>query len=60
MSIQVTVGEKEYFPGIGRIPFEGPESDNLPSLIGTPCAEQESTPSASRRGRFPGRQTWIP
>ena len=22
------VGTKEYFPGIGRIPFEGPESDN--------------------------------
>ncbi|MCX8014046.1 MAG: xylose isomerase [Rectinema sp.] len=22
------IGEKEYFPGIGNIPFEGPESDN--------------------------------
>ncbi len=24
----VTIGKKEYFKGIGRIPFEGPESDN--------------------------------
>ena len=22
------IGEREYFPGIGRIPFEGPDSDN--------------------------------
>ena len=28
MSLNVTIGEKEYFPGIGRIPFEGAESDN--------------------------------
>jgi xylose isomerase len=28
MSIKVTIGAKEYFPGIGKIPFEGPESDN--------------------------------
>ncbi|MCC6723265.1 MAG: xylose isomerase [Saprospiraceae bacterium] len=27
-SIAVTVGKKEYFKGIGRIQFEGPESDN--------------------------------
>ena len=28
MSIQVTVGNKEFFPGIGKIPFEGPDSKN--------------------------------
>jgi xylose isomerase len=28
MPITVTTGEKEYFPGIGQIPFEGPDSDN--------------------------------
>lgn len=26
--ITVSLGEKEFFKGIGRIPFEGPESDN--------------------------------
>lgn len=28
MSTEVTVGAREYFPGIGKIPFEGPESKN--------------------------------
>jgi xylose isomerase len=28
MSINVTLGSKEYFPQIGKIPFEGPESKN--------------------------------
>lgn len=28
MSIKVTIGEREYFPGIGKIPFEGPQSQN--------------------------------
>ncbi len=28
MSLKVTIGKKEYFPGIGKIPFEGPDSDN--------------------------------
>ena len=28
MSRPVFTGEREYFPGIGSIPFEGPESDN--------------------------------
>jgi xylose isomerase len=28
MSIKVTIGKREYFPGIGKIPFEGPDSDN--------------------------------
>jgi xylose isomerase len=28
MSVKVTIGKKEYFPGIGKIPFEGPDSDN--------------------------------
>src|SRR4249919_438007 len=28
MSTQYFVGDKEYFPGIGRIPFEGLKSDN--------------------------------
>ena len=28
MSVKLTVGAKEYFPGIGKIPFEGPDSDN--------------------------------
>jgi len=28
MSIKVTIGQKEYFPDIGKIPFEGPESRN--------------------------------
>jgi xylose isomerase len=28
MSIKVTIGAREYFPGIGKIPYEGPESDN--------------------------------
>lgn len=28
MSLKVTIGEKEYFPEIGKIPFEGPDSDN--------------------------------
>lgn len=28
MSTEVTIGAREYFPGIGKIPFEGPESKN--------------------------------
>ncbi len=28
MAIKVTLGAQEYFKGIGKIPFEGPESDN--------------------------------
>ena len=28
MSTKVTIGAKEYFPGIGKIPYEGPESKN--------------------------------
>ncbi len=28
MAIQLTIGEKEYFKGIGQIKYEGPESDN--------------------------------
>ncbi|HDQ45089.1 MAG TPA: xylose isomerase [bacterium] len=28
MSVNLTVGEKEFFPGIGRISFEGPDSAN--------------------------------
>jgi xylose isomerase len=28
MALKVTIGNKEYFPGIGKIPFEGPESKN--------------------------------
>lgn len=28
MQLQLTIGEKEYFPGIGQIQYEGPESDN--------------------------------
>jgi xylose isomerase len=28
MAIHVTVGDREYFPDISKIPFEGPESDN--------------------------------
>jgi len=28
MSISVTIGQKEYFKGIGKIPFEGPDSRN--------------------------------
>jgi xylose isomerase len=28
MSIQVTLGDTEFFPGVGRIPYEGPDSDN--------------------------------
>jgi xylose isomerase len=28
MSIKVTIGNKEFFPGIGKIPFEGPGSKN--------------------------------
>ena len=27
-NIQLTVGDKEYFPGIGQIAYEGPKSDN--------------------------------
>ncbi len=27
-SVKLTLGDKEYFKGIGKIPFEGPESDN--------------------------------
>ncbi|WP_045856188.1 xylose isomerase [Teredinibacter purpureus] len=27
--MSVLIGDKEYFPGIGKIAFEGPESDNL-------------------------------
>ncbi len=26
--MSVLIGDKEYFPGIGKIPYEGPESDN--------------------------------
>ena len=26
--IKIALGEKEYFKGIGKIPFEGRESDN--------------------------------
>ena len=28
MSFNVTLGEKEYFKGIGKISFEGPDSQN--------------------------------
>ena len=28
MSTQPFIGAKEYFPGVGRIPFEGNGSDN--------------------------------
>ncbi len=28
MSTKVTIGQKEYFKGIGKIPFEGPDSTN--------------------------------
>lgn len=28
MTGDVLIGEREYFPSVGRIPFEGPESDN--------------------------------
>ena len=28
MSVKVTLGKKEYYPGIGKVPFEGPDSDN--------------------------------
>jgi len=28
MSVKVVLGKKEYYPGIGKIPFEGPDSDN--------------------------------
>ena len=28
MSRSLFVGDKEYFPGIGKIAFEGPDSDN--------------------------------
>ncbi len=28
MSVNLTIGNKEYFKGIGQIPFEGPESQN--------------------------------
>ena len=28
MSNDVTIGKKEYFPGIGKIPYEGPDSNN--------------------------------
>jgi xylose isomerase len=28
MSLKVTFGKREYFPGIGKIPYEGPESKN--------------------------------
>jgi xylose isomerase len=28
MGTQLFIGDREYFPGIGRIPFEGPQSDN--------------------------------
>jgi xylose isomerase len=28
MSTNLFIGDREYFPGIGRIPFEGPGSDN--------------------------------
>ncbi len=26
--MSVVIGDREYFPGVGKIPFEGPESDN--------------------------------
>jgi len=28
MPVHVTIGDREYFPDISRIPFEGPDSDN--------------------------------
>lgn len=28
MSVKITIGNKEYFPGIGKIQFEGPDSKN--------------------------------
>ena len=28
MSYNITLGKKEYFKGIGKIPFEGPDSQN--------------------------------
>ena len=32
MSVKVTIGKKEYFPGIGKIPYEGPDSQNVLSF----------------------------
>jgi len=32
MSVKVTIGKKEYFPGIGQIPYEGPDSKNVLSF----------------------------
>jgi xylose isomerase len=32
MSRSLFVGEKEHFPGIGKIAYEGPDSDNLLSF----------------------------
>ena len=32
--MSVLIGDKEYFPGIGKIQFEGPDSDN-PSPLNT-------------------------
>lgn len=29
MSVKVTLGKKEYFPGIGQIQYEGPESKDI-------------------------------
>ena len=29
MSVKVTLGKKEYFPGIEQIPYEGPDSKNI-------------------------------
>ena len=26
--MSVVIGDKEYFPGVGKIAYEGPESDN--------------------------------
>ena len=26
--MSITIGDKEYFPGIGKIGYEGPDSDN--------------------------------
>jgi xylose isomerase len=32
MSVKVTIGNKEYFPGIGKINYEGPDSKNVLSF----------------------------
>jgi len=60
---------KEYFPQIGKIPFEGTESKNVMAfhyydpermVMGTHCAEHRATSLAGRPAATSGTRPTVP